>query len=132
MSRLVVHRAGGRAIGRQQAAEYRRGGDDTSLQRLIWTGGKDINARHFAGYRTLRGHDPVQLELAGTSRHDRSHMMPTILVGRPDPRHIRTHSTAFAALQACKVAARSGTTFSRIFNANASVLKKSGWIQHSR
>ena len=117
-------------LAAMQGAVFRGGGDYPASRYIIGSGEQALNVRNFTGYRTLSERDQLQLEFGGTFRHYHSCLMRTILVGRPDPQHVRMHSAAAEALQACKETARPGATFGDIFNAHASVLDNLGFGEH--
>jgi len=112
------------------AAVFRGGGDYAASRFIIGSGENALMVRNFTGYRTLEANDQLQLEFGGAYRHYHSCLMRTILTGRPDPRQVAMHGACRDALQACKEAARPGSTFGDIFAAHADSLDRSGFGEH--
>ena len=111
-------------------AVFRGGGDYAASRFILGSGENALMVRNFTGYRTLGANDQLQLEFGGAYRHYHSCLMRTILTGRPDPRQVAMHGACCDALQACKEAARPGSTFGDIFAAHADSLDRSGFGEH--
>ena len=111
-------------------AVFRGGGDYAASRFILGSGENALMVRNFTGYRTLEADDQLQLEFGGAYRHYHSCLMRTILTGQPDPRQVAMHAACRDALQACKNAARPGSTFGDIFAAHADSLDDSGFGEH--
>ena len=113
-----------------QSAVFQGGGDYPASRFIIGSGENALMVRNFTGYRTLDAHDQLQLEFGGAYRHYHSCLMRTILTGEPSELQLAMHSACCDALQACKDAARPGSTFGDIFSAHADSLDQSGFREH--
>ena len=113
-----------------QSAVFQGGGDYPASRFIIGSGENALMVRNFSGYRTLGDNDQLQLEFGGTYRHYHSCLMRTILTGEPTEHQLAMHAACCDALQACKDAARSGSTFGDIFAAHAESLDRSGFGEH--
>ena len=113
-----------------QSAVFHGGGDYAASRFILGSGDNALMVRNFTGYRTLDANDQLQLEFGGAYRHYHSCLMRTILTGQPDPRHRAMHAACCDALQACKDAARPGSTFGDIFIAHADALDAAGFGEH--
>ena len=113
-----------------QSAVFRGGGDYAASRFIIGSGENALMVRNFTGYRTLEANDQLQLEFGGAYRHYHSCLMRTVLTGEPSRLQLSMHSACCDALQACKDAARPGSTFGDIFDAHASSLDRSGFGEH--
>ena len=113
-----------------QSAVFRGGGDYAASRFIIGSGENALMVRNFTGYRTLEANDQLQLEFGGAYRHYHSCLMRTVLTGEPSRLQLSMHSACCHALQACKDAARPGSTFGDIFDAHASSLDRSGFGEH--
>ena len=117
-------------LAAMESAIFRGGGDYPASRFIIGSGAQALNVRNFTGYADLGNNDQRQLEFGGTFRHYHSCLMRTILIGKPDPRHLSMHSAAVEALEACKEACRPGATFGGIFDAHAKALDGAGFGEH--
>ena len=113
-----------------QSAVFQGGGDYPASRFIIGSGENALMVRNFSGYRTLGDNDQLQLEFGGTYRHYHSCLMRTILTGEPSEQQLAMHAACCDALQACKDAARPGSTFGDIFAAHAESLDRSGFGEH--
>ena len=117
-------------LAAMESAIFRGGGDYPASRFIIGSGAQALNVRNFTGYADLGNNDQLQLEFGGTFRQYHSCLMRTILIGKPDPRHLSMHSAAVEALEACKEACRPGATFGGIFDAHAKALDGAGFGEH--
>ena len=113
-----------------QSAVFQGGGDYPASRFIIGSGENALMVRNFSGYRTLGDNDQLQLEFGGTYRQYHSCLMRTILTGEPTEQQLAMHAACCDALQACKDAARPGSTFGDIFAAHAASLDRSGFGDH--
>ena len=113
-----------------QSAVFQGGGDYPASRFIIGSGENALMVRNFSGYRTLGDNDQLQLEFGGTYRQYHSCLMRTILTGEPTEQQLAMHAACCDALQACKDAARPGSTFGGIFAAHAASLDRSGFGEH--
>ncbi len=113
-----------------QSAVFQGGGDYAASRFIIGSGENALMVRNFTGYRTLEANDQLQLEFGGAYRHYHSCLMRTILTGEPSQQQLAMHAACCDALQACKDAARPGSTFGDIFDAHADSLDRSGFGEH--
>ena len=112
------------------SAVFQGGGDYAASRYIIGSGENALMVRNFTGYRTLDANDQLQLEFGGAYRHYHSCLMRTILTGQPSPQQLAMHAACCEALQACKEAARPGSTFGDIFTAHADALDRAGFGEH--
>ncbi len=112
------------------SAVFRGGGDYAASRYIIGSGENALMVRNFTGYRTLDANDQLQLEFGGAYRHYHACLMRTILTGEPGHQQIAMHAACCEALQACKEAARPGSTFGDIFTAHADALDRAGFGEH--
>jgi Xaa-Pro dipeptidase len=120
----------GEILAAMHGAIYRNGGDDPANEFIIGSGKDALLCRYFTGRRHLEAIDQLTLEFAGVYRHYHSCLMRTILIGKPDPRHIEMHHAAVAALEACKAKVRPGATMGEVFEAHAVTLDAVGYREH--
>ena len=113
-----------------QSAVFHGGGDYPASRFIIGSGENALMVRNFSGYRVLGDNDQLQLEFGGAYRHYHSCLMRTILTGEPTEHQLAMHAACCDALQACKDAARPGSTFGDIFAAHADSLDRSGFGEH--
>ena len=113
-----------------KSAIFRGGGDYPASRFIIGSGENALMVRNFTGYDTLGTNDQLQLEFGGAYRHYHSCLMRTILTGEPSDQQLAMHAACCDALQACKDAARPGSTFGDIFSAHADSLDQSGFGEH--
>ena len=113
-----------------QSAVFRGGGDYAASRFILGSGENALMVRNFTGYRTLDANDQLQLEFGGAYRHYHSCLMRTVLTGEPSQLQLAMHAACRDALQACKDAARPGSTFGDIFDAHARSLDQSGFGEH--
>ena len=113
-----------------QSAVFQGGGDYPASRFIIGSGENALMVRNFSGYSTLGDNDHLQLEFGGTYRQYHSCLMRTILTGEPSEQQLAMHAACCDALQACKDAARPGSTFGDIFAAHADSLDRSGFGEH--
>ena len=112
------------------SAVFQGGGDYAASRYIIGSGENALMVRNFTGYRTLEANDQLQLEFGGAYRHYHSCLMRTILTSGASPQHLAMHAACCEALQACKEAARPGSTFGDIFSAHADALDRAGFGEH--
>ena len=112
------------------SAVFQGGGDYAASRYIIGSGENALMVRNFTGYRTLGDKDQLQLEFGGAYRHYHSCLMRTILTGEASPQQVAMHAACCDALQACKEAARPGSTFGDIFTAHADALDRAGFGEH--
>ncbi len=120
----------GEILAAMHGAIYRNGGDDPANEFIIGSGKDALLCRYFTGRRHLEAKDQLTLEFAGVYRHYHACLMRTILIGKPDPRHIEMHKAAVAALEACKAKVRPGATMGEVFEAHAVTLDAVGYREH--
>ncbi len=113
-----------------QSAVFNGGGDYAASRFIIGSGENALMVRNFTGYRALDANDQLQLEFGGAYRHYHSCLMRTILTGEPGQQQRAMHAACCDALQACKDAARPGSTFGDVFDAHAESLDQSGFGDH--
>ncbi len=113
-----------------QSAVFQGGGDYTASRFIIGSGENALMVRNFTGYRILDANDQLQLEFGGAYRHYHSCLMRTILTGEPSQLQLAMHAACCDALQACKDAARPGSTFGDIFVAHSDSPDRSGFGAH--
>ena len=113
-----------------QSAVFNGGGDYAASRFIIGSGENALMVRNFTGYRTLDTNDQLQLEFGGAYRHYHSCLMRTILTGEPGQQQRAMHAACCDALQACKDAARPGSTFGDVFDAHAESPDQSGFGDH--
>jgi len=120
----------GEILAAMHGAIFRNGGDDPANEFIIGSGKDALLCRYFSGRRHLEAQDQLTLEFAGTYRHYHSCLMRTIVIGKPDPQHIRMHKAAVDALEACKAKVRPGATMGEVFEAHAVTLDAAGMREH--
>ncbi len=109
---------------------FQGGGDYAASRYIIGSGENALMVRNFTGYGSLGDNDQLQLEFGGAFRHYHSCLMRTILTGEASPRQVAMHAACRDALQACKEAARPGSTYGDIFAAHADALDRAGFGEH--
>jgi Xaa-Pro dipeptidase len=116
----------GDILSAMQSAVFRGGGDDPANETIIGSGPGALMCRYYTGRRTLEARDQLTLEFAGVYRHYHAALMRTIVVGKPDPRHLSMHAAAGDALAACEAALQPGRPVGEVFDAHARVLDSAG------
>ena len=120
----------GDILAAMQGAVFRGGGDDPANETVIGSGPGALMCRYFTGRRTLDERDQLTLEFCGVYRHYHAALMRTIVVGKPDDRHIRMHAAAADALAASEAALKPGRPVGEVFDAHARVLDAAGMGDH--
>ena len=86
--------------------------------------------RYKSGRRKLSDTDQLTLEYAGVYRHYHAALMHTVIVGEPDPLHVKMFDAARDALGAVEGELRSGRTAGDVFDAHAQVMDDAGLRHH--
>ncbi len=120
----------GDILAAMHAAIFSGGGDYPGNEFIIGAGRDALLCRYFSGRKHLQHQDQLTLEWAGAYRHYHAAMMRTIIVGEPDPEHLRMHDIAHEALLACEQTLRPGVAVGEVFDAHARVADANGLRQH--
>ena len=130
---LDVIRAGadeGEVLAAMQGAVFAGGGDYAGNEFIIGSGRDALLCRYKSGRRALSENDQLTLEFAGVYRHYHAALMRTVIVGEPDPLHVKMFNTAKDALAAVEDNLRPGHTAGDVFDAHARVMDAAGLQPH--
>jgi Xaa-Pro dipeptidase len=130
---LATIRAGadeGDILAAQHNAIFAGGGDYPANEFIIGSGRDALLCRYKSGRRKLAPQDQITLEFAGVDRHYHAAIMRTVVVGEPNPLHLRYHAAAKAALLACEAELRPGRSAGDVFAAHARVFDEHGLSEH--
>jgi Xaa-Pro dipeptidase len=111
-------------------AIFSGGGDYPGNEFIIGAGQDALLCRYFSGRKHLESQDQLTLEWAGSYRHYHSGMMRTVIVGEPDPEHIRMHQIVEDALVGCEQSLRPGVAIGEVFDTYARIADAGGFRQH--
>jgi len=120
----------GDILAAMHAAIFSGGGDYPGNEFIIGAGQDALLCRYFSGRKYLQPHDQLTLEWAGAYRHYHAAMMRTVIIGEPDPEHLRMHEIACEALSACERILRPGVAVGEVFDTHARVADSNGLKQH--
>ncbi len=130
---ISVAKAGadeGRILAAMHSAIFEAGGDYPGNEFIIGSGPDALLCRYKAGRRKLDTDDQLTLEWAGVWAHYHAAMMRTIIIGKPNPRHLALYEASRAALVECRNALQIGNPVSAVFDAHARVLDDAGLARH--
>jgi len=120
----------GDILAAMQGAVFQGGGDYPGNEFIIGSGNDALLCRYFTGRRHLCARDQLTLEFAGVYRRYHACLMRTVLIGRPDPQHVRMHRTCVEAMQACMETLRPGRAVGEVFDAHVRVMDGAGYREH--
>ena len=106
------------------------GGDYPANEFVIGSGDDALLCRYKAGRRKLSADDQLTLEWAGVSAHYHAAMMRTVLVGRPQPRHIELYDACRETIEAIEAVLQPGRTFGDVFDTHARIMDERGLTRH--
>ncbi len=130
---ISVAKAGadeGRILAAMHSAIFEAGGDYPGNEFIIGSGPDALLCRYKAGRRKLDTDDQLTLEWAGVWAHYHAAMMRTIIIGKPNSRHLALYEASRAALVECRNALQIGSPVSAVFDAHARVLDDAGLARH--
>lgn len=120
----------GDILAAMHAKIFSGGGDYPGNEFIIGAGHDALLCRYFTGRKHLQDRDQLTLEWAGAYRHYHAAMMRTIIIGEPDPEHLRMHEIASEALSACEQTLRPGVAVGEVFDTHARVADANGLKKH--
>jgi Xaa-Pro dipeptidase len=120
----------GDILAAQHNAIFAGGGDYPANEFIIGSGRDALLCRYKSGRRKLAPQDQLTLEFAGVDRHYHAAIMRTVVVGEPNPLHLRYHAAAKAALLACEAELKPGRSAGDVFAAHAKVFDEHGLSEH--
>jgi len=120
----------GDILGAMHNAIFCGGGDYPGNEFIIGAGRDALLTRYFSGRKHLGKQDQLTLEWAGAYRHYHAAMMRTLIIGEADPEHLRMHSIAREALEACEQSLRPGVEVGQVFDTHARIADDNGLKQH--
>ncbi len=103
------------------------GGDYPANEYIIGSGQNALLCRYQSEKRVLLKTDQLSIEWAGTYKHYHSAMFRTILVGKPDSKHIKMHKACLEALQNCEKKLIPGNTVGEVFDVHAQTFDDHGY-----
>lgn len=113
-----------------QGAVLSGGGDYPANEFVIGSGEEALLCRYKAGRRTLSAEDQLTLEWAGVSAHYHAAMMRTVLIGRPQPRHIELYDACRETIEAIEGVLTPGHSFGDVFDIHARIMDERGLTRH--
>ena len=120
----------GDILAAMHTAIFSGGGDYAGNEFIIGAGQDALLCRYFSGRKHLQAQDQMTLEWAGAYRHYHAAMMRTIIIGEPDPEHVRMHEIACEALSGCEQTLRPGVAVGEVFDTHARIADANGLQQH--
>jgi Xaa-Pro dipeptidase len=120
----------GDILGAMHNAIFSGGGDYPGNEFIIGAGQDALLCRYFSGRKHIEAQDQLTLEWAGSYRHYHSGMMRTVIVGNPDPEHLRTHQVVKDGLEGCEQSLRPGVAIGEVFDSYARIADAGGFKQH--
>ena len=120
----------GDILAAMQGAVFAGGGDYPGNEFIIGSDRDALLARYKSGRRKLSDTDQLTLEHAGVYRHYHAALMRTVIIGEPDPLHVKMFDAARDALGAVEDEIRTGRTAGDVFDAHAHVLDEAGLRDH--
>lgn len=120
----------GDILAAMQGAVFSGGGDYPGNEFIIGAGEDALLCRYFTGRKRLAEQDQLTIEFAGAYRRYHACLMRTILIGAPDPVHVRMHQVCVDAMAACLDALKSGHTMGEVFDSHAKVMDAAGYRDH--
>ena len=120
----------GDILAAMHTAIFSGGGDYAGNEFIIGAGHDALLCRYFSGRKHLQTRDQLTLEWAGAYRHYHAAMMRTIIIGEPDPEHLRMHEIACEALSGCEQTLRPGVAVGEVFDTHARIADANGLQQH--
>ncbi|AQS41887.1 MAG: Xaa-Pro dipeptidase [Candidatus Tokpelaia hoelldobleri] len=111
-------------------ANFSGGGDFPANDYVIGSGSDALLCRSHSGRRKLAARDQLTLEWSGVFRHYHAPMMRTVLVGKPDPRHIELYEAADTAMTALEKAMQPTTSFGSLFDIYARIIEDHNLTRH--
>lgn len=120
----------GDILAAMQGAVFAGGGDYPGNEFIIGSGRDALLCRYKSGRRVLSDTDQITLEFAGVYRHYHAALMRTIIVGEPEPQHVKMFDAAREALIAVEGELRPGRSAGDVFDAHAQVMDAAGLEAH--
>jgi len=120
----------GEILAAMQGAVFAGGGDYPGNEFIIGSGRDALLSRYKSGRRKLSAKDQLTLEFAGVCHHYHAALMRTVIIGEPEPEHVRMFDAAHDALLACEAELVPGKTAGDVFDAHARVMDDAGLRDH--
>ena len=120
----------GDILAAQHSAIFSGGGDYPGNEFIIGSARDALLCRYKAGRRKLSKRDQLTLEFAGVYRHYHAAFMRTLIVGRPNRRHLAMEAACREALQEVEAVLRPGRSAGEVFDAHARVMDAHGMQAH--
>lgn len=117
-------------LAAMQGAIFTGGGDYPGNEFIIGSGHDALLCRYKSGRRKLTNPDQITLEFAGVYRHYHSALMRTVIIGKPNDRHLELHDANIEALNTVEQVMRPGNTFGDVFEAHAKIMDDRGLVAH--
>ena len=103
------------------------GGDYPANEYIIGSGHNALLCRYQSEKRILSEKDQLSIEWAGTYKHYHSAMFRTILVGKPDSKHIKMYEACREALNNCEKKLLPGSIVGEVFDIHAKTFDDLGY-----
>ncbi len=120
----------GDILGAMHQAIFSGGGDYSGNEFIIGAGADALLCRYFSGRKHLAEQDQLTLEWAGAYRHYHAAMMRTVIVGEASPEHLKMHTIAVEALEACEQTLKPGIEVGKVFDTHARIADAGGLKNH--
>ncbi len=120
----------GEILAAMQSAVFAGGGDYPGNEFIVGSGPDALLVRYKSGRRKLSDKDQLTLEFAGVYRHYHAALMRTVIIGEPNPQHIKMFDAARDGLAAVEENLRPGRTAGEVFDAHARVMDDAGLRDH--
>ena len=120
----------GDILATMHSAIFSGGGDYSGNEFIIGAGDDALLCRYFSGRKHLQENDQLTLEWAGAYRHYHAAMMRTVIVGEVSDEHLKMHSIAVDALEACEQTLKPGVAIGEVFDTHARIADAGGLKNH--
>ena len=114
-------------LAEMQKVVLEGGGDYPANEYIIGSGNNALLCRYQSEKRKLSNQDQLSIEWAGTYKHYHSAMFRTIIIGKPNPKHIKMHEACAEALNNCRQKLIPKNTLGEVFDIHAKTFDNLGY-----
>lgn len=111
-------------------ANIANGGDFPASEYVVGSGPDALLCQYKSGRRKLAKRDQLTIQWSGVCQHYHAPMMRTIIIGKPEKRHIELYDAARASMEAIEKAMVPGASFDYIFNIHAGIMEEHALTRH--
>ncbi len=114
-------------LAEMQKVVLEGGGDYPANEYIIGSGNNALLCRYQSEKRKLSNQDQLSIEWAGTYKHYHSAMFRTIIIGKPNQKHIKMHEACAEALNNCRKKLIPKNTLGEVFDIHAKTFDNLGY-----